>query len=642
MKRWIKAILVLLVGLLLLIVAVIVAAVLLFDGERVKAVLEESIAEKTGRTLQIAGVPELAIWPRLGVRLGAVSLSEKLGSAEFAGFDSANLAVAVLPLFAGELVADKVSVAGLRARLVRGEDGTLNVADLVGAPGTAGAAPAAPVEESAKPPIRFDIGGIHIDGRELSWHDRVAKQKFALRDFEIVTGRLGSGASGELRVGAELRMEAGASEEVLRVELASRYRMGDQELAFEALSGTVGGRAGGIAQLQLKLGAASVRYVFNGPIAELRDLLLDFSGEVAGLTTAATVRSPSLSWRGAGAADGVLQIPQLVLTTQAVRGPGWKADAALAGGLEMNPGMLLRLSGWKGDAGLTDSTLLQKPLKLATEFSADLDLNGPRGKVDLQFSLDESKSRVRTTLNALSPLDLVADAQLGKLDFDAYLLPPPAEASAPPANAVGKADLDPPVDLSPLAGKKVRARIESAGLKARGIVIDKALIEARLANGRLDLSPLQLAFYGGTLDGAASAVAAGNAVNTRVKLTGVDLNPLLRDLASTDLLAGRADVVADLAARGATVGAMKRALAGDLQLAVRNGALKGVNLGRSFRDLKAKFSQGATSEVAVQSDAQTDFSELTASFKVRDGVLRGDDLAAKSPFLRLGGSGEVS
>ncbi|HEY5762320.1 MAG TPA: AsmA-like C-terminal region-containing protein, partial [Rhodocyclaceae bacterium] len=79
-----------------------------------------------------------------------------------------------------------------------------------------------------------------------------------------------------------------------------------------------------------------------------------------------------------------------------------------------------------------------------------------------------------------------------------------------------------------------------------------------------------------------------------------------------------------------------------LQLAVRNGALKGVNLGRSFRDLKAKFSQGATSEVAAQSDAQTDFSELTASFKVRDGVLRGDDLAAKSPFLRLGGSGEVS
>ena len=642
MKRWIKAIVVLLLGLLLLIGAAIVAAVLLFDGERVKAVLEESVAEKTGRTLQIAGVPELAVWPRLSVRLGAVSLSEKLGSAEFAGFDSANLAVAVLPLFAGELVADEVSVSGLRGRLVRGADGVLNISDLLGAPDGTGAPPPVRGEEAAKPPIRFDIGGVRIDGRELSWHDQQAKQKLALRDFEIFTGRLGSGASGDLRVGAELRLEAGAAgEDVLRIDLTSRYRMGEQEFAVEALSGTVNGQVAGIKRLQLKLGAAGGRLVFAGPVAEVKDLLLDFAGELDGLATAATARAASLNWRGAGAADGVLQIPQLALTAQAVRAPAWKAEASLAGPLEMNPGMLLRLTGWKGEASLTDPALLQKPLRLSTGISADLDLNGPRGKLDLEFVLDESKSRVQTTLNALSPLDLLADLQLGKLDLDAYLLPPSADASASSAGVEGKAAVDTPVDLGPLAGKKLRVRIESAGLKARGVVIDKALVEARLANGRLELAPLQLAFYGGTLDGVAGAMAADNSVNARVKLAGVNLNPLLRDLASTDLLAGRADIAADLSARGATVGAMKRALAGDLRFVVRDGALKGVDLGRSFRDLRAKFSQGAASEVAAKSDAQTDFSELTASFKVRDGVLRGDDLAAKSPFLRLGGSGEI-
>ena len=79
------------------------------------------------------------------------------------------------------------------------------------------------------------------------------------------------------------------------------------------------------------------------------------------------------------------------------------------------------------------------------------------------------------------------------------------------------------------------------GMRAfAGVVIDKALVEARLANGRLELAPLQLAFYGGTLDGVAGAMAADNSVNARVKLAGVNLNPLLRDLASTDLLAGRA------------------------------------------------------------------------------------------------------
>jgi AsmA protein len=648
MKRWIKALLFLLGGVLLLVVAAVVAAILLFDGERIRSVLVETVAEKTGRTLAISDVPELAFWPSLGVRLGAVTLSEKLSADEFAGIDGASLSVAVMPLFRGELVVDSVSVSGLRVRLVRSEDGRLNVADLMGAPSAAAAPapqPTGPSGDGASPPIRFDVGGIRIEGRELSWLNRQAKQAITVRDFALSTGRLGSGAEGTLGLDATIRLVAdGAGGDELRIRLAAPYRMGEKAIELTGLAGDVNGAAAGIRQLRLNIAASGLTVASDGKTADGREFRIEFSGELAGMATAATIGIDEFSWRGAEA-GGILASPKSSLAVQASRGAGWKADLALAGVLELRAeaGVTrVKLQDWQGGAEFFDAALLQKSLKLQSTVSADLDLSGPRGEVDLAFAFDDAKSRLRMTLNALSPLDVVAEAQLGKLDLDAYLLAPPPAATPAPGGAEGRPSVDPPVDLSPLAGKRVRARVESAGLKARGLVIDKALVEARLANGRLDLSPLQVALYGGSLDGAVGAAVAGNVVNAKIRLAGVDLNPMLRDLASTELLAGRADVAADLASRGATVGAMKRALAGELRLAVRDGAIKGVNLGRSFRELKARFSQGGSSEVAAQSDAQTDFSELTASFQIRDGVLRGDDLAAKSPFLRLGGAGEVS
>jgi len=45
-------------------------------------------------------------------------------------------------------------------------------------------------------------------------------------------------------------------------------------------------------------------------------------------------------------------------------------------------------------------------------------------------------------------------------------------------------------------------------------------------------------------------------------------------------------------------------------------------------------------EVARRSE-KTDFSELSASFQVRNGVADNRDLSLKSPFLRLGGEGRI-
>jgi AsmA protein len=126
-------------------------------------------------------------------------------------------------------------------------------------------------------------------------------------------------------------------------------------------------------------------------------------------------------------------------------------------------------------------------------------------------------------------------------------------------------------------------------------------------------------------------------------LTGVAVGPLLKDLTGSDRLQGRGQVVVDVNAAGATVGAMTKSLAGSARLELRDGAVRGINLAQAIRRAKALTKGGSGSDGAGTGakDEATDFSELTASLRIAGGVARNDDLAAKSPLLRVGGAGDI-
>ena len=98
----------------------------------------------------------------------------------------------------------------------------------------------------------------------------------------------------------------------------------------------------------------------------------------------------------------------------------------------------------------------------------------------------------------------------------------------------------------------------------------------------------------------------------------------------------------DVQTSGATVAALKKALNGTASLNLKDGALKGINLAESFRKAKAALgAKGATEQAANKTD-KTDFSEMSASFVIRNGVAHNEDLSAKSPFLRLSGAGDIN
>jgi len=111
----------------------------------------------------------------------------------------------------------------------------------------------------------------------------------------------------------------------------------------------------------------------------------------------------------------------------------------------------------------------------------------------------------------------------------------------------------------------------------------------------------------------------------------------------TNILEGKGDVAADVTSQGSTVSELKKALAGTAALKLADGALKGIDIAGSIRKAKARLGalRGEQAQAADHGQ-RTDFSELTATFKIANGVARNNDLDMKSPLLRVAGEGEIN
>jgi len=177
-------------------------------------------------------------------------------------------------------------------------------------------------------------------------------------------------------------------------------------------------------------------------------------------------------------------------------------------------------------------------------------------------------------------------------------------------------------------------------LIASNVKLEKVHLGVKAAGGRVDAEPLTADLYQGKLSGAASVNANSDRFALKADLGGVALGPLLKDALDNDLLEGRGNVALDLQTGGNTVSAMKKALAGSARMTLRDGALKGINLEELIQKARALRSKAPAEQKAERTE-RTDLTELAASFVIKNGVAHNDDLSAKSPLLRLGGSGDV-
>ncbi len=179
----------------------------------------------------------------------------------------------------------------------------------------------------------------------------------------------------------------------------------------------------------------------------------------------------------------------------------------------------------------------------------------------------------------------------------------------------------------------------------RGLKLAEVNAQLNAANGKVAVAPHSAKLYEGTISGELAVDANKNHITLKEQLQNVSVGPILRDFAEQDRLEGKGNIALDVTTAGASVNAMKRALGGTAKVNLRDGAIKGINLGEIIR--KARSALGGSPSAADGQSAgdktqQTDFSELSASFTIKNGIAHNEDLDAKAPLFRLGGAGDIN
>lgn len=201
-----------------------------------------------------------------------------------------------------------------------------------------------------------------------------------------------------------------------------------------------------------------------------------------------------------------------------------------------------------------------------------------------------------------------------------------------------KSSGDTPIDLVALKKLNASGEAKIGWLKLANVKTENVNLGLKAEGGVATLSPFSANLYQGNMNGSLSVDARGiPSITFKQNMKSVSIGPLMVDAINNDMLEGKGTVNIDVTTQGGSVVALKKALAGNASISLADGALKGVDIAGSIRDLKNKVNVfKAKDNVASDSKKKTDFSELTATFDIKNGVAHNEDLAMKAPILRLG------
>ena len=605
MRRLFKIVGIILGVLLALVVVAVLLIPLWFDPNDYKDQIVGMVERQTGREVTIEGELDLSVFPWLGVEVGRVRMAnaQGFGDEPMVRVENADIRVKLVPLLLRrEVEMDTVRLEGVVLNLARDQAGRTNWEDLT-------AAPEAPPQETGgggRALGDLALGGIRITNATVNWDDRSTGARYTLTRANLQSGAIVPGRPFDL----SLEFDFETREPALN---------GHVTLAGEASIAPDAGR--------YQLHGTRLTALVKGKDLPPDGVAGQLTGDITADLNQQTLSLPDLALTVAGInARGSLQ-GKSILDAPAVQGALRVA--------EFNPRELLQRLGQTAPDTADPEALrrARADLKLA---ASTQDARFDEITVQLDGSTLTGQAAVRDFAKPAITFDLALD----NIDVDRYL-PPPSQEEPPPAatptGAAGTAEEVLPVEL--LRGLNLNGTLRIGQVKVSGLRANNIQLKLAAKDGVLRMQPATAELYQGKYEGNMSLDVRGAAPRLAVndKLTGVQAGPLLKDLAGKEWISGTANVSAQLNAVGLTPEAIRGSLNGNASFAFRDGAVQGINIAQLIRQAQASL-KGQQAPPAAN---QTDFSELTGTLNITDGVVRNRDLSVKSPLLRVTGEGMV-
>ena len=208
--------------------------------------------------------------------------------------------------------------------------------------------------------------------------------------------------------------------------------------------------------------------------------------------------------------------------------------------------------------------------------------------------------------------------------------------------AAGKTAEDTRIELpmQALRDLDIDGELKIARMKVQNLQMADFALHLTANKGLVGLKPVSVNMYGGEVVANVAIDVRGDVPKYGVgkSFRDVQVGELLKDYMGESPISGRMNAEVNLTTRGEWVSKLKQNSNGTMQLAFLDGALNGFNLRQSIDAAKARLRGDDASEEKTR---KTDFSSLTISGVIKNGVFSSDDLDLQAPLLRVGGKGSA-
>jgi len=230
--------------------------------------------------------------------------------------------------------------------------------------------------------------------------------------------------------------------------------------------------------------------------------------------------------------------------------------------------------------------------------------------------------------------EISADLSTKSLDITPYITAKQASLGIISAAFAGNPRWsNTPIDLSILNSVDGNVSIKADRFVARKFEMGASQLRARIAGGTLSADIPNAALYKGTGKLSLTLGAGGKAEST-IDLSGVQLQPLLSSLDMSDRFSGATTMQLSLTSQGKSEQALVSNLGGSGNMRITNGTIQGIDIANMLRNVKTSFTGANSSEKTV-------FSDASATFTAKNGIITNNDLAMQSADFSVGGKGTV-
>ncbi|WP_077529374.1 AsmA family protein [Vreelandella utahensis] len=604
------------VALVILLVAAVGTAMMVIDPNDYKGHIEQAAADNTNLELRLNGDIQ---WSFIPLGLSVADVEASLEGKEFVALDELVASVDLWSLITMTPAVHTFQLDGFRANLVMDEDGTGNWTRVMPEAEKTQEEEAAADEtqqtltdDSGSELISFNVQEVRISNAQVNFENRQSGQSFQLSNASL--------DASDIALGQDFPLELGFS-----------VSLNEPELDVD-----------GTLAMQLNAAQNLKQFSMSGLEGDFTLAGAPFNGETvsAGLSGSA---SADLEAETASVSDLVASLENLEVTSN-LNIQGFNAKPDVSGDLKLadfSPRTLLERLGQPA-IETRDSEVLDQAGFEATLATRE----GMVRLKDTRFQLDETEFKGELGYG-LENQAILVDLQGNRFDLDRYLPPKaedeeenaPAEDSGSQTAGSGDADLLP---LETLRGLNLDIELGLGELVASNLTLTDLLVKVTGSEGRLSLDELSAKLYDGGFNMTASLDARTDNPQWQFdkKLSGVQTQPLLMDLAEMDLLSGSVNLNANGTSQGNSINALLENSNGKADFRIEEGAIEKVNMTRMACQSISRV-HGESLSVDDWGN-KTPFNDMSGNFTINSGVLENENLTADLAGLRLEGDGVVN